>query len=319
MRPRMDSNRNSFITPFLAVIILTIFIISVVQANDNQSQSGEYITINPIGDHFIGDKIVMNGSVNIFDAKQLGIRVSPSWKGHPAAPRFDTKIDFAMATIDFQNNLWSYTLDTVGDWIPDEYVVEVTPAEPNATLEADTRFNLSERTSPTFTPPKGYWVSVDPIGTHFIGDSFTVSGETNFPIGQEFPFLAQVANMGPGNPTLRPPSETGSTLVTAGTGEVHNWSFVIDTTKFTRDNGVQSEAIAGDYILTVGPFGQDIYHFTLLNRTQIYRGSPTLNSPVSLATTVASKPTTPQKTPPSILVPIIAIGIFVSFAMSRKK
>src|SRR5208337_3190599 len=148
-----------------------------------------------------------------------------------------------------------------------------------------------------YHPQQGYWNYIDnlPLGTHYVGDSFTVSGETNLPVGQEIQFLAQISNLGPGSPTTRPPSETGSTIVTTGTGEVHTWSFVIDTTKFTKDTGIRSEAIAGDYILIIGPFNPDTYPFTLVNKTRASPESPTQIASASPTPQSASQPTTSRK------------------------
>jgi trimeric autotransporter adhesin len=132
-----------FKIPFLTICIITVFAIQTVCATDSLSRVGEYITINPIGDHFIGDNFTLNGSVNISEAKQLAIQI----EALNVRAKIETgRIAGEVTTIDFQNNIWSYTLNTT-NWIPDKYAIYVFPDDKNTTWTADALFSLSERPS----------------------------------------------------------------------------------------------------------------------------------------------------------------------------
>jgi hypothetical protein len=172
----------------------------------------------------------------------------------------------------------------------------------------------------------GYWIVVDnlPLGTHYSGDSFIVSGETNLPVGQEIDFGAALQGFRVGAPDINPPYYTGSTIVTEGSENVHTWSFVINTSRFQKGqegyrNGViQAEAIPGDYDLIIGPFNQNLYFFTLVNRTGPIEINPAHIIPASTSACSMSQQTTPSILIP-ILLPIIAIGIVMGMGNFRRK
>lgn len=174
----------------------------------------------------------------------------------------------------------------------------------------------SSSAQPTTQLHQGYWITVDtlPLGTHYEGDSFTVSGETNLPVGQEIDFGAYFSRFEPGSPELLPPSATGSTLVTEGRGEIHYWSLVIDTTRFWKHfrNGTvaRSDAVAGDYTLSIGSLGNNLYPFTLIENPRASAESPTRVASPSPASQITSQPTTVPSTLP-VTLPIAALGICI--------
>ena len=116
------------------------------------------------------------------------------------------------------------------------------------------------------------WITIDtlPIGTYSTGDSFIVSGKASFPKNYEIHFGAYQSQFLTGSPDLLPPIYSGSTLVKAGTAGVNEWSFVVNTTQFrkTLRNGtiIQSEAIPGEYTLSIGPSGMVKYSFSLVEK-----------------------------------------------------
>jgi inhibitor of cysteine peptidase len=91
---------------------------------------------------------------------------------------------------------WSYTVDTA-TFRPDEYIVTADAIIQDATGTA--LFNVVDPSSPardTYLTPAsvpmtgGYFISVNPIRDHYVGDRFVISGYTNLPKGAEI--LVQV-------------------------------------------------------------------------------------------------------------------------------
>ena len=137
--------KNYFKIASLIICIFSVCTIQITCASDNRSKTGEYITINPVGDHFVGDTIVFNGSVNISGTKQLLFEIQ-SANFYPRAKIEAGKNNGSVAVIDFQNNTWSYMLNTT-NWIPDEYYAGVYPIRSGNIIIADTPFNLAEKIS----------------------------------------------------------------------------------------------------------------------------------------------------------------------------
>lgn len=188
----------------------------------------------------------------------------------------------------------------------------------------------STAVTPSFTPyhtnqythaQRGYWISVDklPLGTHFIGDAFGVSGETNLPAGQEIDYGVFSARYAPGSPNLLPPSFSGSTIVVRGPDEINTWSFVINMTRFEKsfENGtrVRTDAVPGDYQLSIGPFNTETYPFTLVERPTDSL-TPVQNSTQGTAAQTGNPPgevptTHPAPLPLAVSVAAIDLGLIV--------
>jgi hypothetical protein len=177
-------------------------------------------------------------------------------------------------------------------------------------------------------PHRGYWITVDnlPIGTQYTGDSFTVSGETDLPVGEQLEYAAYISTFMTLRPNLAPPSYTGSTFVTAGKGVNHTWSFVMNTTQWYKrlenNTVIRQDAVAGDYSLSIVWSDDDrypyLYPFTLVNRPPDTNESPTgteLSSPIGQ---VPQQPTTVPAVLPLIL-PVTALGIGLIFAVFRRR
>lgn len=174
---------------------------------------------------------------------------------------------------------------------------------------------------------RGYWISVDnlPLGTHFVGDTFRVSGETNLPTGQEIDYGAFSAAYAPGSPNLLPPRFSGSTIVYRGTGEINTWSFVVNTTRFEKsfENGsvVRMAAVPGNYELAIGPFNEELYPFTLADTVP---DTPALQQNTSQGTIPATG-NPPQEVPTThpaslpLAVSVAAAGLGVYAILGRTK
>lgn len=177
-------------------------------------------------------------------------------------------------------------------------------------------------TSPAITIQEGYWISIDtfPNETYYTGDSFMVSGKTNLPVGREIIFGAYQSQFLPGSPDLLPPTRSGSAVVSGDMSGNRTWSFLINTTQFEKaqKNGtvIQTNAIPGDYTLSIGPTGKILYSFTLVeNNTTIPSGTSGVDS--SIQTRSPLQPHTTSAPVPAFLV-IIACS-FCCLIVSREK
>ena len=167
------------------------------------------------------------------------------------------------------------------------------------------------------------WITIDtlPIGTHSTGDSFTVSGRTSFPAGFEMDFGAYQTQFLPGSPDLLPPTYSGSTLVTQGDTGENTWLFFVNTTQFrkTLKNGtiIQSDAVAGEYTLAIGPSGMVRYPFTLVEKNVTYAVVPVTNN-----SDLPVNPSIPPRTtsaPITVVIPFIALVIVVSLLLLKQE
>jgi hypothetical protein len=133
---------------------------------------------------------------------------------------------------------------------------------------------------------------IDPIGDHYIGDKFTISGSTNLAAGDEL--MVEVASSS-FKPTEKAQSgefsgTSGAVKVFPGTGGYNRWSFDVDATAFKPD----------EYIVKVSGITQDVTGSTYFN---IVNGPPA----VFPATTLITPYTT--VIPTTTLVPLTTLAI----------
>lgn len=127
---------------------------------------------------------------------------------------------------------WEYHINTSG-WVPDKYLIQVTPLSENAAPHFIGHFYLlsPEEAMAIRQLP----VTVDPVPYHYDGETFSITGNTTLPPGQELTisvmpglFLqmdrvnAQRDNMSVG--------VVGKTRVESGSNGVNRWSFNLNTT-----------------------------------------------------------------------------------------
>jgi len=104
------------------------------------------------------------------------------------------------------------------------------------------------------SPPNAF---INPIGDHYVGDKFTISGSTNLAVGDEL--LVEVTSSS-FKPTEKVQSgefsgKSGVVKVVEGSGGYNRWSFDIDATAFKPD----------EYIVTVSGIIQDVKGSTYFN------------------------------------------------------
>jgi hypothetical protein len=167
-----------------------------------------------------------------------------------------------------------------------------------------------------------YWISVSPLpaGTYSVGDSFLVSGTTNYPAGYDIIFGAYQSQFLTGSPDLLPPIYSGSAQVLRGNDGENTWSFFVNTTHFKKilKNGttIQSAALAGEYTLSIGQNGILQYPFTLVERNI----SPAQISLNEYSNHTVPPQASPRKTSASVpaAITIIAFSL-IAVLHSRKQ
>ncbi len=162
------------------------------------------------------------------------------------------------------------------------------------------------------TPPNAF---INPIGDHYPGDKFTLSGSTNLAAGDELMIEVISSSF---KPTEKSQSgefagTSGIVRVTQGSGGYNHWSFDVDATAFKPD----------EYIVKVSGIAQDVTgtaYFNIINRPPATAVTTTVpkTETTSMPITVLPSTTLPA-TPRSSLPFWIAIGALVLIAYAGKK
>jgi len=81
-----------------------------------------------------------------------------------------------------------------------------------------------------------FFIRADPPAIHSVGDTFTITGTTNLPPGEELEYGVFTSSFNPGGPKFGNPSNaTGTTRVIGGDSGNSSWSFELNTTGFLPD------------------------------------------------------------------------------------
>ncbi|OPY38304.1 MAG: hypothetical protein A4E35_00727 [Methanoregula sp. PtaU1.Bin051] len=330
------------IKKIMLLLVTAVFLILVLQPATavKNNPAAEEISIEPMDDHFVNEPFIITGTTNISPGSELLIEIYPLNRTRSIKGVISSG---SAARININGgsdgkNTWSYPVDP-SDFHPGEYRVVVSSYQSDAgdetiftIYEKPACAEISTKDSSTIpssaNPYRGYWITVDnlPIGTYYTGDSFTVSGETDLPVGEELEYAAYISTFMTLRPNLAPPLYTGSTLVTTGKGVNHTWSFVLNTTQWYKrlenNTVIRQDAVAGDYSLSIVRSDDDrypyLYSFTLVNRPTDTNESPTGTVPSSPIGQVSQQPTTVPAVLPLIL-PVTALGIGLVFAAFRRR
>jgi hypothetical protein len=126
----------------------------------------------------------------------------------------------AVFTATGSDRAWSFDVDT-STFKPDEYIVTADAVKQTASSSA--LFNVLERSSgplprlagsgSSTVPATGYYITIDPVGDHYVGDRFTITGRTNIPADDEV--LVQVYTS-----SFRPTQKSQSGEFSGATGTV---------------------------------------------------------------------------------------------------
>jgi hypothetical protein len=158
-------------------------------------------------------------------------------------------------------------------------------------------------------------VLINPIGDHYVGDKFNVSGSTNLAVGDDLMIEVTSSSF---KPTQKSASGEFSGIsrvvnVVPGSGGYNRWSFDVDTTAFKPD----------EYIVKVSGIAQDVTASTYFNILSGSLPAPATTTATVLVTTIIPTtmlpPTTVTTTPKSPLPCWIAIGALAVIACVRKR
>lgn len=273
----MQNKKN---LPWLSGILILIIICSLcVGTGSGKIEDSSDITINPIGDHAVGDIFNISGTTNFPVNTTLLIQAGPKKYTKYPPHYIGEKVQIVQGT---NSNLWSIQINS-STFTIDEYNVLVSPLINDSSIFSYTRFNITARhtgtlqatsvpstpiprdstsppasSQPTVYPQEGYWIAIDshPIGTHYIGESFTISGTTNISPGNEL-----LAEIYPLNQTRSIKGtvysgSAGRVTIKEGPYGKNIWSYPVDLSDFKPDeyrvivSSYQSDA-EGDAMFSV--------------------------------------------------------------------
>ncbi len=81
-----------------------------------------------------------------------------------------------------------------------------------------------------------FFISADPMGIHSVGETFTITGTTNLPVGEDLDYYVMTGSFNPGGPRFGNPSNaSGTARVVTGNSKNNSWSFTLDTKEFQQD------------------------------------------------------------------------------------
>jgi len=195
-----------------------------------------------------------------------------------------------------------------------------TPAGANALMQAISSQNVDDTFAATSFIINPSTAFIDPVGTHAVGEQFTITGSTNLAVGDNL--LVEVTSSS-FKPTSKSQSAefsgaSGVVKVQPGSGVLNRWSFPVDASTFKPD----------EYIVKVSGITIDVTGSTLFNIVEKLPVTTAIPAPVVTELTTAPVTTTIPATTPlptttkaalPITVLIGAIGLAIIAATVRKK
>jgi hypothetical protein len=330
---------------FLALLFVAIIMVPLVSADANVTHNTTpFITIDPIGNHAIGEVFVIKGTTNlppVIDA--LHIVITPTiFNPAGVGSSFQSTIPIQRGKKDI--NFWSCNVPTTTGWLnfhgpgknpthdarPDSYFV---------TVELSTDGNISQfqvfdvltagsDTNSTISPTPTLFIKIDPVGNHTVGDVFFINGTTSLPDSNDS--LTLFIGWADFNPAGWGVSFYRSNIsIKAGENGVNIWSAEIIPSRWEMNNESSSEssnptptfekAIPGKYVVYVGSLvSQDPAPvFFYVNQESKITPSPTFDATATFSSTPSPTPT--QSSPLSTLLPIVVFVIMLVLEFILKK
>ena len=316
---------------FPAILFVAILMVPFVNADANVTpNTTPFITIDPIGNHAVGEVFIINGTTNLPPViDTLHIVITPSsFNPGGFGSSFQSTVPIQRGEKDI--NFWSCNVPTTTGWLsfqgpgrsptedarPDNYFV---------TVELSTDRNVSQYqvfdilpagsiTHSTISPAPTPFIAIDPIGNHTVGDVFFINGTTSLPDSNDsltlFIGWADFNPAGWGVPFYR-----SNISIKAGGNGVNIWSAEIIPSRWEMNNESSSESshptptfekvIPGKYVVYVGSLvSQDpAPAFFYVNQESKITPGQTSVTPTTFSSTPSPTPT--QSSPLSPLLPII--------------
>jgi trimeric autotransporter adhesin len=154
------------------------------------------------------------------------------------------------------------------------------PAAASALMRAINSQNIDDTfatSSFSINPPDAL---INPIGTHAVGDTFTITGSTNLAVGDDLQIDVYSSSFKPTgkNQDSTFSGASGVVRVVAGNSGRNAWSFNIDASSFKPD----------EYIITVSAILQDVHGSSTFN---IVEALPVTTPVTSVTPTITVTPT----------------------------
>ena len=163
------------------------------------------------------------------------------------------------------------------------------------------------------SPPNAF---INPIGDHYVGDKFTISGSTNLAPDDELMIDITSSSFKPTEKSQGSEfsGSSGIVRVVKGDGGYNHWSFDVDASAFKPD----------EYIVRVTGITVEVVGSTYFNIIEKPAATPVITTlPVTSATTTVPAttlpPSPPATTPKSPLPSMIAIGALLMCAIANKR
>ena len=320
---------------FPAILFVAIIMVPSVSADANVTHNTTpFITIDPIGNHAVGEVFVIKGTTNLPPViDSLLILIDPTtFNPGGFSSSFQTTVPIQRGEKDM--NFWSCTVPTTTGWVnfqplgrnphqdprPDNYRV---------TVESSTDANISQfqefeilpagsKTNSTISPTPTLFIKIDPIGNHTVGDVFFINGTTSLPDSNNS--LTLFIGWADFNPAGWGVSFYRSNIsIKTGENGVNIWSAEIIPSQWEMNNESSAESsnptptfekvIPGKYVVYVGSLvSQDpAPAFFYVNQESKISPSQTFNATTTISS--APSPTPTQSSPLPTLLPIV---VFVS-------
>jgi len=163
-----------------------------------------------------------------------------------------------------------------------------------------------------------FFISADPVGIHSVGETFTITGTTNLPVGEDLDYYVMTGSFNPGGPRFGNPSNASGTVrVVSGNSKNNSWSFTLDTKEFRQDeylvdlHSTTFNDVYGSFVFTlVKGKSMPVNSSGFPPATSLTQSSGAVNGTVA---------PTPQPTPlPAVLV-ILAIGSIGLIGLYQQK
>jgi len=194
-----------------------------------------------------------------------------------------------------------------------------TPSGANALMNAINSQNIDDTfatASFIISSPSAF---VNPVGDHYVGDQFTVGGQTNLAGGDKLQVEITSSSFGPTKKSQDSgfSGSTGIVQVVAGNGSMNQWSFPVDASSYKPD----------EYIVRVSGVSVDVTGsttFTILEKPVTAIATPT-SEPATLVQTTG--PTlAPTTVPPAttqadlpVMAVFAALGLAACGILLKKK
>jgi hypothetical protein len=305
----MKPKKKNFARFWWVLILLTICSLCVGPGSAIVKNT-PYITINPVGDHAIGDIITLSGTTNFPVNTTLWIQAGPKEFTKYPPHYIGERVQVVQG---ISSNLWSIQINT-STFAIDEYSVLVSPLIQGPIVFGQTRFSMISRpvstvlTMAATQTPGNRFISIDPVPDHFSGESFTITGTTNLSAGEQILVDIYSPDHMSGPKGTFSSGSVGTVTVRNESGGKNSWSFTVGPSDLEPD---KYTVVATSY----GPERGDSRVFYILERS-LKNNSLQESDPDNSES--ASPVTRPAPVPPVIpACALFVVGIIVAIAGHR--